>query len=145
VDPTDDLVVGPELTIPAAELEWQFARAGGPGGQHVNRRETRVALRWNVAGSAALSDAQRTRLLDALAGRLDAEGTLQVVASDARSQRQNRALAAERLAERVAEALRPPAPPRKRTRPSRGAREQRLQHKRHRAEIKRMRRAPEEG
>jgi ribosome-associated protein len=131
----DDLVVGPELTIPAAELAWRFSRSGGPGGQHVNTAATRAELRWNVAASAALGPVERERLLGALAGRLDADGTLRVVAEETRSQLENRERARERLAALVARALAPPRP-RRATRPSAASREARLAVKRRRGEVK---------
>ncbi|MHB1225070.1 MAG: peptide chain release factor-like protein, partial [Gemmatimonadaceae bacterium] len=88
--PADGLVVSAALTIPRAELTMRATRAGGPGGQHVNTSSTRVEVRWNVITSAVLDDVQRERLLQRLAGRVDADGSVRVVASDSRSQRQNR-------------------------------------------------------
>lgn len=130
-----DLRISRRLTLPAAELSWRFSRAGGPGGQHVNRSETRVELRWSVAGSGVLTEAQRAVLLDRLAGRLDGEGALRIVSSESRSQRANRRVAAERLQSLLAEALRP-VKARRGTKPSKAARERRLRAKRERSERK---------
>jgi ribosome-associated protein len=127
--------------IPAAELVWQFSRASGPGGQGVNTTSSRVQLSWDVAASTALDDRRRARLLDAFAGRLT-DGVLVVVASEHRSQRQNREAARGRLANLVGEALRPPPPPRRATKPTRGSVERRIAGKRQRAETKRLRRNP---
>jgi ribosome-associated protein len=129
------------VTIPAAELEYAASRSSGPGGQHVNTADTRIQLRWNVAGTRALTDAQRARVLRALAGRLTAGGDL-LLASDAhRSQRRNRDEVRRRLAQLVREALTPPRP-RKRTRPTEASRRKRLESKRQRAEVKRRRGKP---
>jgi ribosome-associated protein len=94
---------------------------------------------WDFARSRVLDDAARARLTEKLAARLDAEGNVRVVASDRRSQQQNRVAAEERLAELVRRALTVPKA-RKRTKPSRAAREKRLTEKRHRSERKRDRR-----
>lgn len=136
----------PGLTIPAGELRETASRAGGPGGQHVNKASTRVTLRWAVAESAALSEAQRARLALRLAGRLSRDGELAVHASDERSRARNRTLARERLAELVRTAL-AVRRPRRATAPTRGSRERRLAQKRRRAVNKRARGAPrgEEG
>jgi ribosome-associated protein len=138
--PTDDrLVVDAGLAIPRAELEARASRAGGPGGQHVNTSSTRVEVRWNVRRSAALSEEQRARLEERLASRLDGEGTLRVVAADSRSQRQNRERAESRLAELVRRAL--VVPKRRRaTKPSRAARQARLDEKRKQSGKKAQRR-----
>ncbi len=140
--PDDDrvLVVSPELAIPRAELELRATRASGAGGQHVNKTATRVELTWNVARSAAVSDEQRDRLIHRLASRLS-DGDLRVVASDTRSQLQNRELAEQRLAEIVRRAL---VVPRKRrpTRPTRASKVARLAGKRRQSDKKRDRRAP---
>jgi ribosome-associated protein len=136
--------LGPTLTVPASELEFRATRAGGPGGQHVNRSSTRVELWWNIARSPSLSPEDRDWLLARLAGRLSAEGAIRVVASETRSQAQNRAAALRRLGEIVRRALvRPKA--RKRTRPPRSAHEARLAGKRRRSERKRERRKPGPG
>jgi ribosome-associated protein len=134
----DDLIINNGVTIPAAELEYTASRSSGPGGQHVNTADTRIQLRWNVAGTRALTDAQRARVLRALDRRLTSAGEL-LLASDAhRSQRRNREEVRRRLAQLVREALVPPTP-RKRTRPSRAAQQRRLEQKRQRAALKKDR------
>ena len=135
----DALVVNDRISIPRQELEVRTSRSGGPGGQHVNTSSTRVEVRWNVATSACLTDDERLRLREKLASRLDAEGTLRVVASDSRSQLRNREAAERRLAEAVRHALVVPKR-RKATKPSRAAKEARLREKKLRSERKRDRR-----
>jgi len=135
----DALRVTAGVAIPRTELVIRATRSGGPGGQHVNTSSTRIELLWNAAASQALNDAQRARVLTKLATRIDADGTLRVVASQSRSQRQNRLAAEERLTELVRRAL---IVPKKRipTKPSRAAKEARLAEKKKRGETKRMRR-----
>lgn len=135
----DGLVVSPGLTIPRAELSMRASRAGGPGGQHVNTSSTRVEVRWNVRASSALDDAQRALLLERLAGRVDADGSLRVVAADSRSQRQNRDAAEARLADVVRRALVVPKS-RRPTRPSKAVKRRRLEAKKKQGEKKRERR-----
>jgi len=135
----DALVVNERVSIPRSELVYRASRAGGPGGQHVNTSSTRIELLWDFARSRALDDAARTRLAEKLAARLDAEGNVRIVASDRRSQQQNRAAAEGRLVELVRRALTIPKV-RKATKPSRAAKEKRLAEKRRRAERKRRRR-----
>jgi ribosome-associated protein len=136
----DVLVVDERVAIPRSELVYRASRSGGPGGQHVNTSSTRIELLWDFARSRALDEAARERLGEKLAARLDADGKLRVVASDRRSQQQNRVAAEERLAELVRRALTIPKA-RKATTPSRAAKEKRLAEKRHRAEAKRRRRS----
>jgi ribosome-associated protein len=136
----DDLVINDALTIPAAELAMGFARSGGPGGQHVNKTETKVELRWRLADSSVLTERDRSWLLRKLATRLTAEGELLVVSSGSRSQATNRREASERLAEIVRAALVRPKP-RKKTRPSKGSVERRLQAKKVNSQRKRNRRS----
>jgi len=133
------LRVTSSLTIPLEELEWRFSRSGGPGGQHANTADTRVEVRFDVAGSASLGPRQRARLVERLGP------SVRVVASDSRSQARNRELALERLRSRLAEGLRVD-PARRPTRPSAAARQRRLQDKRQRSERKRQRseRPPED-
>ena len=137
------LRVNDAVAIPRAELDVRASRSGGPGGQHVNTSSTRIEVTWNVRTSRALDDAQRTRVTAALASRLDSAGNVRVVASDTRSQLQNRVLAEGRLAALVRAALVVPRA-RKRTRPHRGAVEQRLEEKKRRSRVKRERREPGE-
>lgn len=131
----DELRVSGSLHIPLTELEWRYSRSSGPGGQHANTADTRAEVRFDVAGSPSLGPRQRARLLERL-GPL-----VRVVASDERSQARNRQLALERLAARLAEALRVEAP-RRPTGPTRGAKERRLRAKRQHGERKRLRGRP---
>jgi ribosome-associated protein len=135
------LDVSPDLRVPLAELEFRASRSGGPGGQHVNTSSTRVEVTWDVAGSPALSEEQRQRLLARLASRLDGTGRLRLVSSSTRSQLRNREDVTERLREVVAQALVVPKT-RKRTRPPRAAKAARLESKRRRSATKRDRRPP---
>lgn len=136
-----DLPITPALRLPADELGWRFSRASGPGGQHVNRVETRVELFWSVTASRVLTDEQRERLLHRLRPRLN-EGTITVTASERRSQQRNRDAARQRLAEILAAALAPPPPPRRATRPTRGSTRRRLDAKASRSAVKQTRRRP---
>jgi len=132
-----DLEVRPGMVLPADELVERFSRSSGPGGQSVNTSDTRVELRWDVAASS-LPAPVRARLLARLGGRL-VDGAVSVVASEHRSQLRNREAARGRLAALLREALAPAPPPRRPTRPSRAAREDRLAGKRRRGEVKRGR------
>jgi ribosome-associated protein len=129
------------LVIPDAELVERFSRSSGPGGQSVNTTDSRVELRWDIAASAALSDLQRARLLDRLADRL-VDGVLAIVASEQRSQLHNRTAARGRLRLLVSQALLPPPPQRRATRPSRAAKQRRVEAKRQRGQLKVNRRKP---
>ena len=142
-DRDDGIVITPELTIPRAELTFRATPGGGPGGQHVNRSATRVELWWNLRDSMSLNDAQRARLEERLAPRLDRQGRLRLVSGARRSLVRNREEAIARFARLLADALHED-PPRKKTRPSRAAREQRLTEKRRRGRRKQERRPPGE-
>lgn len=131
---SDGLRAGP-VTIPLAEVELRASRSSGPGGQHANVTESRIEAVFDVLASQTLSDAQKQRLITKLGPRITA------VAQDARSQVRNRELALERLGRRIGDALERPKRRRK-TRPSRSARERRLQGKKKRSETKRQRRRP---
>lgn len=136
---TQDLEIGPGCVIPAAELNERASRAGGPGGQHVNKTSSRVTLRWNVWRTEALDEKRRAQLIERLGSRLTREGDLIVHAQGERSQFRNRAMARERLADQVAACLRWPRP-RRATRPTRASGERRLQAKRKRSDVKKGRR-----
>jgi ribosome-associated protein len=137
--PRNLLAVNESLSIPRTELDVRVSRSSGAGGQHVNKTSSRVEIFWNVLGSRALTDEQRSRLREKLASRLTTEGSIRVVASDMRSQSRNRELAEERLADLVRRAL---IVPRKRraTKPTRAAKEARLDSKKRHSTKKRDRR-----
>ena len=132
------LLITPALSIPLEELDFRFSRAGGPGGQHVNKTETRVELLFDVARSPSLSEWQRERLLARLAGHIDADGMLHLVASSERSQLRNREEVTARFVALLAGALRTQKR-RRPTKPTAAARERRLAGKSRRSEIKRQR------
>jgi ribosome-associated protein len=134
----EPLRVNARLTIPPDELRVAFSRSGGPGGQNVNKVETRVELRFSVRDSAVLGEARRERLLERLASRLTKEGEIVLHASTSRHRARNLEDARERLATLLAEALRQERP-RKATKPTRGSQERRLKEKKQRSETKRRR------
>ena len=135
------LAVNDSLSIPRSELDVRVSRSSGAGGQHVNKTSSRVEIFWNIPASRALTDEQRARLLDKLSSRLTTEGSIRVVASDMRSQSRNRDLAEDRLAELVRRSLLVPRK-RKATKPTRAAKEARLETKKRHSNKKRERRDP---
>lgn len=135
----DGLALSETVLIPRSELSYRASRAGGAGGQHVNTSSTRIELLWNVWTTQALDEAARERVRTKLASRIDSEGWIRVVSSARRSQSQNRDAAEERLMELLKGAL-VVQKHRKKTKPSRGAKEARLTEKKKRGETKRQRR-----
>jgi|SRR5579872_2474343 len=136
--PIDD-----HLAIPDEDVTFATSRSGGPGGQNVNKLETRVTLRFDLAGSGALSEEQKLRLRERLATRITRDGVLQITSQRHRTQGGNREAAVERFAELLRENLREEAPRRK-TRPSRAAKARRLDEKRRQSLRKRERGIPTE-
>jgi ribosome-associated protein len=130
------LHVRPSLSIPLEEVEVRATRSSGPGGQHANVTASRIEASFDVRASSTLTDEQKRRVM-ARCGPI-----VRAVAQDTRSQRRNRDLALDRLARRLAGALTVQRQ-RKATRPTRAAKERRLQQKRRRGETKRLRGRPE--
>lgn len=139
---TEGVRVSRSVVIPLSELDIRFSPSGGAGGQHANRSSTRVELVWNAEESSVLGPLQKARVLERLGHRLDNAGNLRLVSDERRSQLMNRQAALERLAALVSDALIPPKP-RKETKPSRSAKEKRIQSKRRRSEIKKGRQKPD--
>jgi ribosome-associated protein len=133
----ESIQVTSRLAIPLGEIELRFSRSSGPGGQHAQKTETRVEALFDVQGSQTLTDAQKTRIA-ARSGPV-----LRAVAQDERSQWRNREIALERLADSIRAALRTERK-RRPTGPSAGAQKRRLEAKRHRGDVKRLRRPPED-
>jgi ribosome-associated protein len=123
------------LDVPLSEITWRATTSGGPGGQHANRTLSRVEVEFDVGASSVLGPRQRQRLLDRLGPVVRAS------AAESRSQARNRQLALERLASRLADALRVETP-RRPTRPTKSSQVRRVEGKRRRAEVKRRRRRP---
>ena len=137
--PEGYLAVNGSVAIPRAELTWRFSRSSGPGGQGVNTADSRVELRFDLAGTQALPEHLKQRALARLAPRL-VDGALVVTASEYRAQLQNRRAAETRLAALLAEGIAPLARTRRPTKPSRGAVQRRLDDKSRRSTLKRQRR-----
>ena len=125
------------VSLPRSEIELQFSRSSGPGGQHAQKTSTRAEALFDVAESAGLSDAERARVLAKLGP------VVRAVAQDERSQVRNRELASDRIIEQLAEAVKVRRR-RQPTKPTLAAREQRLEDKRRRGKTKRLRRTLEE-
>lgn len=139
-DASGDLAVTDSLVVPAAALHWRFSRSSGPGGQGVNTADSRVELSVAPLELSGLSDNQRQRLASRLQHRL-VDGVLTVVASEHRQQLRNRQAARDRLAAVLRAALAPPPKSRRRTMPTKGSQERRIQAKKQRGELKRQRRS----
>lgn len=138
----DDLRIDRRHVIPGHELDERTMRASGPGGQGVNTTDSAVELRWAFADTEALTDTEKQRVRDNLGTRITDDGVFIIRASEERSQHRNRQAARERLATMLAGAIQPPKVRRK-TKPSRAAKQRRLEAKRHRGEVKRLRKPPD--
>jgi ribosome-associated protein len=127
------------LVLPDSELDVKATRSSGAGGQHVNKTSSRIEITWNIRDSSVLTDEQRATLMERLASRISTDGAIRIVASEMRSQKQNRERAGIRLAETVKRAL-TPRKKRKPTRRPRSADEARLASKKLQSQKKRDRR-----
>ena len=130
--------INSSLSLPDDEIRFTFSRSGGPGGQNVNKLNTRATLWFDVAGSPTLSESQRQKILQRLGNRISNEGVLQVVSMQSRSQLMNREDALQRFVSLLASSL-VEKPVRKKTRVSKGAKERRLQAKKRKGAIKSFR------
>jgi len=134
----ENVIVKNGIVIPGHEIEITSSRAGGPGGQHVNKADTRITVRWNVKETRALNEVQKERVLKNLESRLTTEGDLIIHSSTHRSQAQNKKEALVRLAKEIKKALHVPKR-RMKTRVPKAVKEARLREKAHRGKIKKMR------
>lgn len=138
---SEALVINAEITLPSADLVWTAVRASGPGGQNVNKVSSKVALRFNLAGTTALPEAVKARMQRLCASRLDAEGWLMIASQKTRDQSRNLEDCRARLKALVLRALEAPKP-RKPTRPSLGAKLRRLDAKKQTSARKAARQTP---
>ena len=134
----DDVFVKPNVVIPAHELELTASRAGGPGGQHVNKTSSKIVLRWNVRETGVLSEAQKMRVLEKLASELTNDGEIIIHSSESRSQSANKKEALVRLGKKIAKALQVPKK-RMKTKVSKAAKEKRLEEKKKHGQVKKLR------
>ena len=137
---TDEcIVIHQRLRIPLSELSFRYSRSSGPGGQNVNRRETRVELLFDVANSPSLTLQQKARILERLGGQIDGNGTLRLVVESERSQLRNRQEALVRFTLLLQTALRR-AKRRVPTKPSARSVAKRVDGKKRRSQLKQKRR-----
>ena len=133
-----DLTINSRLVIPSNELKWRFSKSSGPGGQGVNKTDSRVELVFDIKRSSVFGPFHKKRLLERLENQC-VNGCLNIVASEERSQYQNRQLAMARLADLLQEGLKPPPKARKATKPTRASQKRRVTTKKHRGALKQTR------
>lgn len=133
-----DIYIKEGITIPEHELEITTSRSGGAGGQHVNKTETRISIRWNIAQTAALNEEQKKLVMQNLQSRLTSEGDLIIHNSESRSQAQNKRLGIANLVREIRQALYVPKK-RTATRVSKSTKEKRFKEKTLRSSIKKLR------
>ena len=136
------MTIDERLSIPDEELEWTFARSGGPGGQNVNKVNSRAVLRWQLGRNTSLPAEVRSRLRALQRNRVTTEGDLVLQSQQHRTQQGNREACLERLREMVRRAATVPKA-RKATRPTKGSRQRRLAAKKARSQLKQQRRGGE--
>lgn len=138
---SDDLPINAKATIPGRELNVSSTRASGPGGQHVNKSNTKIVLEWDIETSEVLTATTRARLKKHLGGRINSEGIMKVTSESSRSQKANIEAAREKLASLVRGALQVKKR-RVKTKPSRAAKRRRINDKRKRSDKKKTRKKP---
>jgi len=135
---TDEIIINATTRIAGREIRFRFSRSGGPGGQNVNKLETKVELLFDVMGSGGLGEVQKKRIMTALKNRIGPDGVLRIVAGGSRSQFANRMAAVERFIELITKALEKKKK-RVRTRVPKGSREKRIEGKKRRGMVKKLR------
>ncbi len=132
------IVVSQTLSVPKREIKFVYGTSSGPGGQHVNKVETKATLLFCIYSTTVLSNVQRTRILEKLSSRINKDGVLRISSSKHKSQKANREATFNRFAELISEALKRPKK-RKKTNVTRAQKKKRLESKKKRSETKRMR------
>ncbi len=139
----EDVPIKNGIVIPGNEIEITASRSGGAGGQHVNKTDTRITVRWNIKSTKSLNEKQKERVLQNLQAQLTKDGDLIIHNSESRSQQKNKENALLQLAQKIRKALHVPKK-RKKTRVPKSVKEARLRAKTHRSEIKKMRKIKEQ-